>query len=53
MFNEEQIRKYEEIFKKNNVEFIDEKELMSVLSQMYLYAQLTYEQFRMNNKLKN
>ncbi|WP_163309363.1 hypothetical protein [Dysgonomonas sp. 521] len=52
MFNEEQIRKYEEIFKKNNIEFTDEKELKSVLNQMYMYAQITYEQFRMNKKEK-
>lgn len=51
MFNEEQIRKYERIFKENNIKFTDEQELQSVLQQMYLYAQLTYEQFRMNNKI--
>lgn len=50
MFNEEQIRKYERIFKEHNIEFVDEEELHSVLQQMYLYAQITYEQFRINNK---
>lgn len=53
MFNEEQIRKYERIFKENNIEFTDEKELQSVLHQMYIYAQITYEQFKINNKIKN
>lgn len=50
MFNEERIRKYEQIFKEHNIKFTDEKELQSVLQQMYLYAQITYEQFLIKNK---
>lgn len=50
MFDEEQIRKYERIFKEHNIEFADEGELQSVLQQMYLYAQITYEQFLIKNK---
>lgn len=50
MFNEEQIRKYKRIFKEQNIEFVNEHALQSVLQQMHLYAQITYEQFKINNK---
>jgi len=52
MFNDEKVKQYEQIFKENKVEFTtNEQELKSILKQMYLYAQIIYEQFKMNNKL--
>lgn len=50
LFDNEKIEQYKQIFKKNKVVFENEEELKSVLNQMYLYAQITYEQFRINGK---
>ena len=52
MFNIEKVKNYEEIFRENEVEFTNEQELKSVLNQMYQYAMIVYEQFKMNNKNK-
>ena len=48
MFDDEKINKYRKIFKENNIVFENEEELKSVLSQMYVYANITYEQFKIN-----
>lgn len=50
MFSDEKIKQYEQIIRNNNVELNNEDELKSILKQMYLYAQIVYEQFKMNNK---
>ena len=51
MFSNEKIKHYEQVFKKYKVEFAVEQELQSMLQQMYLFAQILYEQFKIN-KLK-
>lgn len=53
LFSDEKIEQYKQIFKTNNVVFEKEEELKSVLDQMYVYSSITYEQFKINNKLKN
>lgn len=53
LFTNEKIEKYNQIFKQNKVIFDNEEELKSVLNQMYVYSSITYEQFKINNKLKN
>jgi len=49
MFNNEKIEHYKQVFKKQKVEFTNEQELISILKQMYQYAQILYEQFKINN----
>lgn len=53
LFTNEKIEKYNQIFNQNKVVFENEEELKLVLNQMYVYSSITYEQFRVNNKLKN
>lgn len=53
LFTNEKIEKYNQIFKQNKVVFENEEELKSVLNQMYVYSSITYEQFRINNKIRN
>jgi hypothetical protein len=53
MFNDEAVIKYEYLFKQHNIQFSNDSELKSILNQMYQYAQLVYEQFKINNKDKN
>ena len=53
LFSNEKIEQYKQIFKTNNVVFENEEELKSVLNQMYVYSSIAYEQFKINNKLKN
>jgi|GEM_PF-2861410 len=53
MFNDEAVIKYEHLFKQHNIQFSNDSELKSILNQMYQYAQLVYEQFKINNKDKN
>lgn len=53
LFTNEKIEQYKQILKMNNVVFENEEELKSVLNQMYVYSSITYEQFKINNKLKN
>ena len=49
MFSDEKIKQYEQLFKENNVKFTNEEELKSILKQMYSFAQLLYEQFKVDN----
>lgn len=53
LFSNEKIEQYKQIFKTNNVVFEDEEELKLVLNQMYVYSSITYEQFKIDNKIKN
>lgn len=53
LFTNEKIEQYKQIFKANKVVFENEEELKSVLNQMYVYSNIAYEQFKINNKLKN
>lgn len=53
LFSNEKIEQYKQVFKNNNVVFKNEEELKLVLNQMYVYSNITYEQFKINNKLKN
>lgn len=53
LFSNEKIEQYKQIFKTNNIVFENEEELKLVLNQMYVYSSITYEQFKINNKLKN
>ncbi len=53
MFTNEKVLKYKQIFENNGVEFYNEEELKLVLNQMYVYSSITYEQFKINNKIEN
>ena len=53
MFNDEKLQEYEQIFKNQEVEFADSQELKSILMQMYTFAQIVYEQFKLNQTKNN
>ncbi len=50
MFKEEKMKEYEQVFKKNNIKFDTEEDFKSLLNQMYQYAKIVYEQFKINNR---